>query len=444
MKDKFSFVFVYWWMLILLIFGTGLMLFAEKEERVSETEKRTLSGFPELNAQTLFSGDFFTGIEDYLSDGVFARDEVVGVSDDLLGLFSRTTPKDELLLNELEMAEQVLDGGGEGGDATEPEQAAEQPDAAAEDTQTDGNSSEEAEQDAFTVSDKIEGYGFWLEGSNGEYVNLVKVPEGRIEQVAETLNRFKSYLPDDGNVFYTNVPRADMAQMLQKSGEYTGWYENTGEGMSKYIENGVYYVNAPALLEEDILAGKTLYFTSDHHWNPYGAIHVVNECLRLQGLPTIAYDSYKYKINRFINSRNNTDDELALLYPLQDVNGRIMDGDRAGGETRLLYYDMDNYYAFLYGDTREWTQYDTGFSTGRNALVIGDSYSNCFLPYLMPYYDRVNKVDIRHYNQDGDMKYTLSELIEVVGIDDVYVVVTHLNGVSGVASYERLGWILDE
>ncbi len=440
MKNKFSFVFVYWWVLILFVFGSALMLFAEKDERESKTENRILSGFPELSAQTLFSGDFFTGIESYLSDGVFGRDSVVGISDNILGMFSAATHQDELLFDEMEMSDQIAGGGAETSDEDKETEATDDPSQSIQqDTAPDNTDNDQEEE--FAVSDQIEGYGFWLEKTNGEYVRLVSVPEDKIPIVANTLNRFKSYLPEDGNVFYTNVPRTNMALMLRDSGKYSGWYENTDQAMEEYLDDGVYYVNAPAMLEEGLLAGEDLYFTSDHHWNPRGALRVVNECLRLQGTPSLPYDEYEYKINRFIDKTRNTNDELALLYPLQQVDSYDMANAERWQKAEMLIYEKSTYYAYLDGDTRGWQQFETGFTTGKNALVIGDSYSNCFLPYLMPYYDEVNKVDIRHY-AISRMKYTLSELIEAEEITDVYIVVTHLNGVSGDKSYERLGRIL--
>ena len=71
MKNKVSFVIVYWWLFLLLLLGLGLAAFAPKEERISESENRTLSGFPEFSAESLFSGEFFQGIESYLSDGLY-------------------------------------------------------------------------------------------------------------------------------------------------------------------------------------------------------------------------------------------------------------------------------------------------------------------------------------------------------------------------------------
>jgi len=368
MKNKFSFVFVYWWIFILFVFGISLMLFAEKDERESRTENRTLSGFPELSAASLFSGDFFTGIESYLSDGMFGRDSVVGVSDKILGMFSATTHQDELLFEEMEMADQIVGGGAE---ASDEDKAAETTDDSENSTQQDAvsNDVDDEKKEEFAVSDQIDGYGFWLEKTNGEYVNLVTVPEDKIQLVADTLNRFKSYLPEGGNVFYTNVPRTNMALMLRDSGEYSGWYENTDQAMEKYLDDGVYYVNAPAMLEDGLLAGEDLYFTSDHHWNPRGALCVVNECLRLQGTPSLSYDEYEYKINRFVNEARKTNDDLPLLYPLQQVDAYDMEGADRGKRAEIIYYYMDN--------------------------------------------------------------------------TDVYIVVTHLNGVSGSKSYERLGQILE-
>ena len=58
-----------------------LALLAPREARISEDENRMLAGFPQLTEESLLSGDFFAGIEDYLSDGFFARADVVDFAD---------------------------------------------------------------------------------------------------------------------------------------------------------------------------------------------------------------------------------------------------------------------------------------------------------------------------------------------------------------------------
>ncbi|MFQ7536962.1 MAG: hypothetical protein ACLRL6_06160 [Clostridium sp.] len=46
-------------------------------------------------------------------------------------------------------------------------------------------------------------------------------------------------------------------------------------------------------------------------------------------------------------------------------------------------------------------QLDTAQS-GKRLLVIKDSYANCFLPFLIPYYKSITVVDPRYYYDDLD------------------------------------------
>ena len=86
-------------------------------------------------------------------------------------------------------------------------------------------------------------------------------------------------------------------------------------------------------------------------------------------------------------------------------------------------------------------KYDSGFSTGRNALVIGDSFSNAFLPYLLPYYDSVHRTDVR-YHSDELSGGSVSALIDYYDIDDVYIILSYDNGVDSFISKQTLEYLL--
>ncbi len=450
MKNKFSFVLVYWWIVVFFLLGVALLVFAEKEERISETENRTLSGFPEVSAKSIFSGDFSSGFESFLSDGVFGRDNIVGFSDKIVQSFSMNTDEDLLLLNDLEMKEN-LQGEINSEEMAEDEESADESDIDAEDDflPEDEEVVSESDEEKLPEEDEKEEaptntkYGFWLKTRRGGKVRLEYASEENIKKVAKILNKYKSCLPEDGFLFYTNVPRSNIGLMLRDSYDYVGWYENIDKGMENHLDDGVYYINTPALLEEGVLAKEDLYFSSDHHWMPRGAVKVVNKCIETVGLPIVPYDEYEYMVKKFYNTKLRTADDMELLYPLQNAIGYKMAKGERTGTTNLMHYHRRNYYAYLGGDTRSWVQYETGFSRGRNALVIGDSYSNAFLPYLMPYYDEVNKVDIRHYTP-GKVDIPLSDLMKSQEVDDVYIIITHAYGVQNYISYRRLGEILYE
>ena len=438
MKNKTSFVFVFWWIMLLSLFGIALLFFAEKEERMSEEENRMLSGFPEVSVNSIFSGDFSAGFENYLSDGVFGRNSIISISEDMLRFFSQNTHEDDLLLDSLALSDEVQGniGDNSGENPEDPTVSGSSVTDAGDDYPVNDSAADEP------VTVNISGYGFWLKLRDNGYQNLVSVPEDKIQQVAAHLNNYKKCLPPGGNVFYTNVARTHQALLLHESDTYSGWFENTGEGMAQYLDDGVFYVNSVELLEDSLIDKQPMYFTSDHHWTPRAAIVVVNECKRLQGIPAVPYDDYAYLTKTFENKTKGTSDALELLYPLQKATGYIMTNGRRKDLSPLIGYDYSSYRAFLYGDTRGWVQYETGFSVGRNALVIGDSFSNPFLPYLMPYYDEVNKIDIRHFDPQK-MNINVSEMIKTHDIDDIFIVVSHLNGVTGENSYMRLETLLN-
>ena len=55
----------------------------------------------------------------------------------------------------------------------------------------------------------------------------------------------------------------------------------------------------------------------------------------------------------------------------------------------------------------------TPTTENKRLLVFKDSYANCFLPFLIPYYKSITVVDPRYYYDD------LDKLIEEQGIQEI-------------------------
>lgn len=95
--------------------------------------------------------------------------------------------------------------------------------------------------------------------------------------------------------------------------------------------------------------------------------------------------------------------------------------------------------AYVTGVIKPWTKIETGFSTGRKALVIGDSFANVFTPYLCPHYDEVHMTDVRQgYYYTADTGGWIADLMEYHGIDDVYIVMSYANDAHTETSCVRL------
>ena len=52
----------------------------------------------------------------------------------------------------------------------------------------------------------------------------------------------------------------------------------------------------------------------------------------------------------------------------------------------------------------------TTAGTGKNLMIIKDSYANCFIPMLTPYYDKIIVIDPRYFYDDI---YTIAQINKV-------------------------------
>lgn len=429
MKTRIVFVFAYFWLLLLFCAGLATLVFADKEERLSETEKRMLAGFPDTSAESIFSGEFSAGFESYLSDGVFMRDSIANASDSVLGIFSAASYEDTMLLDGIAMADE-LSGKTSAGESGSPAESG------------GGHTASEASpapvEEAEPAAEAKDGYGLYLQLPDGGLELLSEVYESRIERVARTLNAYRAVLPEDGRVFYSCVPLTSYSDVAVKSGKYVGWYENLEEKFEKLLDDGAHMVSAPNVLNPHLM-DEALFFQADHHWTPLAAWYLIEEMMAMQGLPVVPYDEYDYRVNQFYNTATGLSDDLDLMYPLLPVEGRQMTAGHE--EAPLMLYDYEYYVAYLAGGFEQWTSYESGFSTGRSALVIGDSFSTAFVPYLLPYYDTVHRTDPR-YHSDELSGGSVSELIERYGVDDVYIILSYDNGVNSPMSSENLEYLL--
>ena len=268
---------------------------------------------------------------------------------------------------------------------------------------------------------------------------LADVSELRVGMVANVLNEYKGVLPEDGQVFYSCIPVTSYRDVAVKSGKYTGWHENFEDAFNSLLLPGVHMVSAPNVLN-DHLMDEPLFFQADHHWTPLAAYYLIERMMQTQGVPVVPYDEYDYLVSGFYNIQG-LGDPMDLMYPLLPAHGNVMRSGTEGEDAPIIVYNNESYTAYLAGGNHVWTKYTTGFDTGRKALVIGDSFTTAFIPYLMPYYDEVHRADPRYYNSalNGG---TVSELIAQYGIDDVYIILSYDNGIDSDMSSKTLEYLL--
>lgn len=62
------------------------------------------------------------------------------------------------------------------------------------------------------------------------------------------------------------------------------------------------------------------------------------------------------------------------------------------------YLETRNKYGFFLDDNHALIEIETDYRNGKTLFVIKDSYANCFVPLLIPYYEKIYVMDLRYFN----------------------------------------------
>ncbi len=434
MKHKLSFTIALWWVILCLIGGLFLMGTSDKQPRLSETENRMLAGFPKLTLQSLSSGEFMTGIESFLSDAFFGRDALVRTSDRLLGAFSLLSRDDALEAAANDMEERLQSEGVTSTTTPEPvsSQAPTPTPLPAEDEPEEELEEEPTETIEGNIPLNAEHSYLWLKKTDGTNKLLYTYDYDKISTYADTLRLIRTYLPEDGHVFFTQVPLASIAnRWTDQQDAYCGWGSSVEIMLEDCLagEDFIHVFNTFAILEPQMTQGTPLFYHTDHHWSAEGAYIIAAEMIKSQNLPVIPYEEYDYKAIRSHPNDAGQTDLFNVLYPLLPSRSLIVTDRTDEEELPLMNYSASTYTAYMNNSRRPWRRVITGANTGRHALVICDSFGNAFTPYLLPYYDEVHMTDFRNdYYKKREAGGSIGELMEYHQIDDVYIITSTANG----------------
>ena len=443
MKHKLSFTVALWWIILCAVAGVFLMVVSDKDSRLSESENRMLAPFPKVSAQSLVSGDFMTGFDDFLSDAFFDRDGVVSFTEKLLGRFSLLSQDDlrEAQAQNMEGRLDAEDGAPQEGQPQQENTAPAQPGLeTVQIAQGGADAPETDEPDEETDAPVPEGEVpltaensyLWLKKVDGGNKVIYTYENAKIATYAETLRIMQGYLPADGQIFVTQVPLASIGnRWTDQQNVYCGW----GSSVETVLEQNlagterIYVFNTWDILAPYMTGDTPLFYHTDHHWSAEGAYIVCSEMLKKQNLPVIPYDEYEYKP---IQSKKNDEgyvDTFNVLYPLLPVHSYVVTRRTEMTELSLMNYKSTTYTSYMNNTRKPWRRIFTGANTGRKALVICDSFGNAFTPYILPYYDEVHMTDFRYGDYvKEEAGGSMGELVQYYGIDDIYLIFCTANG----------------
>jgi hypothetical protein len=442
MRRKFTFLVTLWWMIVCGAVGVCMLLFADPDPVASEEENRTLAGMPQITAASLRNGELGESFERFMTDQFFLRSELIDGVTSLKHIFSALTV-DELLSGEGEEVFVPALNPNEGSLETAAE-----PEAAIEDAPAD-NASQDIRKTPESAPQTGESASVWLIHRDGSRTALLTYTREELLRAADTLNAYAALLPDGGRMHVLLIPRSQNANKLAlHTDEESGWTSEVESALQALVSSNVTVHSAYDILQQPLIEGAYLYFRTDHHWTARGAYLAADAMLKNAGYQTVPLSDYKEKTiedylgSIYLHGKNakleELKDNLEVFYPLLPAKSYRVSNAYRKNELPVIDETKTNYLVFLGGTYGPYRMLEGGYHTGRNMLMICDSFGNSIAPFFMPYYDNVYMVDFRdEYYTLQDAQGGVKEYVRRLGIDDLYVVLSDTNSI-GSAYFNRL------
>ena len=432
MRRKLSFLITLWWIILCGVVGVCMLLFAGKTPVVSEEENRTLSGMPAISLSTLKNGGISESFESFLTDRFFLRSELVDGANALKHLFSALT------------VDELLDAEGDEVFVPTDESATQDEHQAQQDQPEEATQQEEDEQQTQTAPATIvtgDTASVWLNHRDGTRTALFTYGKDEIQKAATALNQYAALLPVGGKLHVMLAPRAQTVNKfaLHLDTE-SGWSSEIETALQPLVSKNVMLHSAYDVFQEPIQNGDYVYFRTDHHWTARGAYLAADAMLKSEGFQTVPLKDYSEKTiegflgSIYLHNRNarlsDLADQIEVFQPLLPAKSYRVSNAYKKNELPVIDETKTNYLVFLGGTTGPYRVLEGGYHTGRNMLLVCDSFGNSIAPFFMPYYDDVYMVDFRvEYYTRQDAADGVKEYIRRLKISDVYIVLSETNGI---------------
>lgn len=334
-----------------------LLNLAWPDKEFSEEENRVLTGFPEFSLDALVSGNYMTEFESYVSDQFFARNQWIA-----LKLF-----EDKLL-------------------------------------------------------GKTESNGVYL-GKDGYLMEFPDDPDwDSVEKNMKAISSFAERYPDATATFLL-IPNS--FYILEDKLPYGAPVRDQQQDIDRITAMAAEQVNMPDMSE--ILKKhreEEIYYRTDHHWTSLGAFYAFEGVAESLGIdnPETDYDVYTVteKFQGTLASKSGShkvSDRIQVYQPKNQTVDYIVNYVEENEKSTSIYVsdaikEKDKYTVF-FGGNHARIDIGTTQPDRRSLLLFKDSYANCFVQFLLPYYQNIIIVDPRYYYDNID------SVMESYGVTDI-------------------------
>lgn len=348
--------------LFFLIIAFAFNLFS-KDKKYSESENRMLAQKPEFSMANLASGKYMKDMEDYVTDQFFIRDKWINLK----------------VLEDLALG-------------------------------------------------KRESNGVYI-GKKDHLMEIPSAPNQKaLDNNLDAISNFAASHPDINTVM-TLIPNAAYVynHLIPRNAPV-----RDQEADIKYVQSAVGTSLNFVDLTKTMTSHKDeeIYYKTDHHWTTLGAKYAFDALSTALGIdsPTQEYTIYPvtHRFQGTLTSKSGYDkgmDTIELYIP-QNVNtdcvvNFVDEGKRTASMYESAALENKDKYEVFFGGNHSRIDISTPMEGKKNLLLFKDSYANCFIPFLVPYYRNIIVIDPRYYYDNIESLITDNEITDILFLYNV-------------------------
>lgn len=187
-----------------------------------------------------------------------------------------------------------------------------------------------------------------------------------------------------------------------------------------------------------------LFYKTDHHWTSLAAAYAFETIAPSMGITAPDRNSYTvYTVSDSfegtLSSKSGSHaalDTVEIYVPDTEIEYCVTYG--GSGESICSLYnraalEQKDHYTVFFGGNHSRVDITTTAKTGRSLLLFKDSYANCFVQFLYPYFDHITMIDPRYYYDKLELVLTSESITDVLFLYnlDTYLSDTSLADVLG-------------
>lgn len=398
--------------------------------KVSESEKRELAEFPSFSFSSLFSGEYFAGIDSWFSDTVPFRDTLVNINSKIQHLLGTATVLKGF--NEAKQGDDIPDTPNTSPVTEAPDSSASAPDTtsptdnttAAPETEPDGEYNGLVQNfDSILVAGNS-GYEYYNfnQSAADAYISAVNAASNKLSGRATV---YSMIIPTSIDITLDSRVRKKLNVSDQKKAiDYMEGSMNAGVRRVEIFDTMKAHKN------------EYIYFRTDHHWTGLGAYYAYTRFCEIKGIQALPLSSYTVRsfdnfLGSFYNDSGkdpalgNTPDVVDTYTPPCTTKMTVTDSSGNTFVTPMIYNATTNkpaykYSAFIYGDNPFTVIENTDMTSGDALILVKESFGNAIAPLFTYHYKYVYVVDYRYYSGKLDTLVNTAKSAAGGNVDVLY------------------------